>query len=134
MQTIGSDPAADNPSGAGTVLVVEDHPLVRMTTVEIVREAGMAVIEAGNADDALRVLSTRNDVRAIFTDVDMPGTMNGLELAALIRHRWPAIQAVVTSGGPAPGRSNLPNGVAFYEKPYDHAAVVAALRRLVSSG
>src|SRR3712207_5277267 len=81
------------------VLLVDDEPLVRMTTADELEEAGFHVLEAANADVALVVLEARSkEVRLLLTDIDMPGSMNGLELAEAVHARWPHIALVVSSG------------------------------------
>jgi CheY-like chemotaxis protein len=100
---------ADLPSSNKVVvLIVEDEPLVRMVVADAVEEAGFAVIEAGNADEAVRILESRSDVRIVFTDIDMPGSMDGLKLATAIRDRWPPIEIVLTSGHHRAASSDLP--------------------------
>src|ERR1019366_2069715 len=78
------------------VLIVEDESLTRLDAVEMAEAAGFAVVEASNADDAIRILESRNDIRIVFTDIDMPGSMDGLKLPRAIRNRWPPIQLIVT--------------------------------------
>ena len=80
------------------ILVVEDEPVIRMTLSDALRETGLNVIEAGNADEAIFILSTRVDIRVVVTDVEMPGSMDGTRLARLVRDRWPLVQIIVTSG------------------------------------
>ena len=109
------------------VLIVEDHPLVQITATAWIEDAGMDTLVAADADEALAILSGRDDIHAVFTDVAMPGSMNGVELAQLVRKRWPAIQLVVTSGGLLPSGVTLPRGVPFLRKPYDYANVVDEL-------
>jgi CheY-like chemotaxis protein len=86
--------ATDRP----VVLVVEDEFLVRMQAVDMIEEAGFDAIEANNADEAIRLLETRKDIRIVFTDIEMPGSMDGLRLARAIRDRWPPIELILTSG------------------------------------
>jgi CheY-like chemotaxis protein len=114
------------------ILVVEDEALIRMGAVQMLEEAGFAVIEAWNAHDAMEVLEKRTDVRAVFTDVNMPGTWDGMRLARMIRDRWPPIHLIVTSGIVSPGTDDLPSGGRFIRKPYDPAHVIAILRELLS--
>jgi CheY-like chemotaxis protein len=71
------------------VLVVEDEPFVRMDAVDIVEEAGFIAAEATNADEAMRILETNPDIRIVFTDIDMPGSMDGIKLAFAVCDRWP---------------------------------------------
>ena len=80
------------------VLIVEDEFLVRVFAVDIAEEAGFSAVEAADADEAIRVLQNRPDIRVVLADIDLPGHLDGLELAQAIRHRWPPIQVVVTSG------------------------------------
>jgi CheY-like chemotaxis protein len=80
------------------VLVVEDEPLLRLMAVTMVENAGFAPIEAANADQAVRILESRTDIRIVFTDIDMPGSMDGMKLAACIRDRWPPVEIILTSG------------------------------------
>ena len=114
------------------ILVVEDEAIIRMGAVQMLEEAGFVVVEAGNANDAIRVLENRNDVRAIFTDVNMPGTMDGMRLARMVRGRWPPIHLVVTSGLISPNDDDLPSGGRFIRKPYDPRHVIATLRELLA--
>ena len=80
------------------ILVVEDDPLQRFGMIDLVEDAGFAAIEARDANQAVEILENRLDVRVVFTDIDMPGSMDGLKLAAAIRKRWPPIEIIVTSG------------------------------------
>jgi len=86
------------------VLIVEDEILVRLTAVFLLEEAGFATLEAGSADEAIKLLEARKDIQVVFTDINMPGSMDGLRLAHSIRHRWPPVQLVLTSG-----RRRIPN-------------------------
>ncbi|MCI0466670.1 MAG: response regulator [Beijerinckiaceae bacterium] len=101
----------------GTVLVVEDEPFVRLMAADVLARAGFDVLEAGNADEALHILETRADVRLIFTDVDMPGSIDGLGLAESIDKRWPRIGVVFTSGHRR-HMARIPAGSCFLAKPY----------------
>ena len=114
------------------VLIVEDEPIIRMLAADMVEEAGFEVLEAGNADEAVRILESRLDVRIVFTDIDMPGSMDGLKLAAAVRRRWPPIEIVLTSGHRSISASELPERSVFFPKPYGHGLVVAALRQLAA--
>ena len=80
------------------VLIVEDEPLIRMGTASLIEDAGFKVHEAGNADEAIRILELHDEIRLIFTDVNMPGSMDGLKLAHYVRGRWPPVKIIVTSG------------------------------------
>jgi len=113
---------------AGVVLIVEDHLLVQITATAQIEDAGLATIVAGDADESLAMLSARDDIRTLFTDIDMPGSMNGAELAHVVRERWPDIRVVVTSGGKPQGRAALPDDVTFLQKPYEYACIIDELR------
>jgi CheY-like chemotaxis protein len=113
------------------VLLVEDEALVRMLGVDVLEEAGYAVVEAGNADEALRVLETRADIQALFTDVDMPGSMDGLALARTVHARWPQVKVLIVSGKVRPVPAELPPGGVFMGKPYEPAVLVRQLRELL---
>jgi CheY-like chemotaxis protein len=112
------------------VLIVEDEFLIRMDAVDMVRAAGFDVVEAKNADEAIPILETRNDIRIVFTDIQMPGSMDGLKLAAAIRGRWPPIKIVATSGLNNIGEDALPSGSRFLPKPYGAVQIALALREL----
>ena len=115
------------------ILVVEDHPLIRLSALDIVNTAGFAGIGAENADDAIRILEARADIRLVFTDVEMPGTMDGVKLAHYIRNRWPPVHLVVVSGKAVLAESHLPAGSRFFSKPYNENAIVEELHRLLST-
>ena len=114
-----------------TVLVVEDEPLVRMMAAEIFADAGYCVCEAGDALGALSILETRNDIRAVLTDIEMPGNMNGVALAAAIREQWPEIASLVSSGRVFPSEAALPQGVGFLAKPWRIDEVVNRVAELL---
>ena len=101
-----------------SVLVVEDEHLVRMDTASSLEAAGFRVFEAENAAEAIRCLELHNEIRLIFTDINMPGSMDGLALARYVRGRWPPVKIIVTSGYVKLRDSDLPSGALFIEKPY----------------
>ena len=113
------------------VLLVEDEFLVRMGTRAAVEMAGFDVLEAGDADEAIAILAERNDVSLIFTDVHMPGSMDGLKLAHFVRDRWPPVKIVATSGRARIAESDLPEGGRFVPKPYSAAEITTTLRELI---
>jgi CheY-like chemotaxis protein len=100
------------------VLIVEDDLLIRLHAAEIIEAAGFDVVEASNADEAIAVLELRPDIAVLFTDIQMPGSMDGLKLAAAVKGRWPPIQIVATSGFVNVGPDDLPEGGRFLPKPY----------------
>jgi len=113
------------------VLVVEDETLVRVTALASIEESGFEAIAAGNADEAIRALETRGDIRAVFTDVQMPGPMDGLKLAQVIRDRWPPVALLVTSGKTRVTASDLPSGARFLPKPYFPLQIEMTLREML---
>jgi CheY-like chemotaxis protein len=117
-----------------TVLVVEDEPIIRLGAVAIVEDAGFVALEAADAAEAIRILETRDDIRLIFTDVDMPGTMDGLKLANYVRNRWPPIKIIVASGKAIVDEGSLPSGAELFAKPYEQHLIAAAIRRMVAIG
>ena len=117
-----------NPQPPPVVLVVEDDYLIRLNAVELIENAGFDVIEATDADQAIEFLLARNDIRVVFTDVDMPGSMDGLKLAAAVRNRWPPIEIIVTSGKVTPAPGSLPPRSRFIPKPYSADRLVDAIR------
>jgi CheY-like chemotaxis protein len=116
------------------VLIVEDEPLIRMGAVDMIRTGGFDVIEAENADEAIVILEHRFDISVVFTDIQMPGSMDGLKLAAAIRGRWPPIKIVATSGLLKICNDGLPSGSHFLPKPYSASQIVGALRELTVGG
>ena len=113
------------------VLIVEDEFLLRMNAAEMVGDAGFNVVEAGNADDAIAILEGRPDIRIVFTDIQMPGSMDGLKLARFVRGRWPPIKIVATSGHVDVAETDLPDGGRFLPKPYNPQQVTGVLRELI---
>ena len=113
---------------AGVVLVVEDEVLIRMGAVDLVESAGFEAVEARDADEAIQILKARSDIGLVFTDVDMPGTMDGLKLCRYIRERWPPVRLIVASGMAILDQSQLPEGARFFPKPYVEQSIVEAIR------
>jgi CheY-like chemotaxis protein len=113
------------------ILVVEDEPLIRFDAVDALHDVGFDVVEAGNADAALAVLCMRDDITVLFTDINMPGSMNGLELAAEVHKRWPSIHLIVTSGLVKPRREDIPDDGLFIGKPYVAEQVAAVVEQIV---
>lgn len=100
------------------VLVVEDEPLIRAVGLDALEEAGYEVIEAKDADEAVRILEMLGEVHVLFTDIRMPGSMDGLALARLVHERWPAMKILVTSGDTLPKTGQIPDDGHFLPKPY----------------
>jgi len=114
------------------ILVVEDEPLLRMLAVDLVEEAGFEPLEAGSADEAVGLLERIPNVVILLTDIDMPGGMDGLRLAAAVRDRWPPIHIVVVSGKQKPSPEELPDNALFFPKPYDVTKMADMLRSLAA--
>jgi two-component system, response regulator PdtaR len=115
------------------VLVVEDEQLIRMDTASSLEVAGFRVFEAENATDAIRCLELHNDIQLIFTDINMPGSMDGLALARYVRGRWPPVKIIVTSGYVKAPESDLPAGALFIEKPYYPAHIAKKMSELIAT-
>jgi CheY-like chemotaxis protein len=114
------------------ILIVEDELLIRMNAVEMIEEA-YEVVEAANADEAIAILERRADVTVLFTDIQIPGSMDGLKLAAAVRDRWPPILIVATSGHVKLGPGDLPQGGRFLPKPYSPAEITTVLQELIAA-
>ncbi|TBN52629.1 response regulator [Hansschlegelia quercus] len=115
----------------GVVLVVEDDPVLRLAAASNVREAGSRVLTAANADEALSLLESNPDVSVLFTDVDMPGSMDGVALSYLVHERWPNIKFIVVSGHASIANEDLPDDGRFVSKPYYPRVIQDALRNAV---
>jgi two-component system, response regulator PdtaR len=116
------------------ILVVEDEPLVRTVIAIHLADEGFEVFEAANADEAISVLEKNTGIGLVFTDIDMPGSMDGLKLAAFVRKRWPPVRIIVTSGKKLVEVTDLPDGGMFFAKPYQLDVVTSAMRELVNAG
>jgi len=119
--------------GGSAVLVVEDEVLIRLDMVDCLEEAGFEVETAATAGQAIRILERRDDIQLILTDVDMPGTMDGLKLAAYVRDRWPPIKIIVTSGHVSVAPERIPAGGRFFSKPYDRPKIAEAIRDMIQA-
>jgi two-component system, response regulator PdtaR len=105
------------------VLVVEDEALVRFDLVKTLQVTGYQTFEAASAAEAIAILEQHSEIRVVFTDIQMPGTMDGLELARYVRERWPPTIIVISSGKVAPKAEEMPDDVAFLPKPYQERAL-----------
>ena len=115
------------------VLIVEDDFLLRLDAVDMVAAAGFEVVDAANADQAIEILEARPDITVMFTDIQMPGSMDGLKLARAVRGRWPPIKIVATSGHLFVEEKELPEGGRFLPKPYSPYQVTSVLREVISA-
>lgn len=116
---------------AASILVVEDEPLIRIDLADFLVEAGFRVSEANNADEAIALLETNGDIRVIITDVDMPGSMDGLKLAQAVAKRWPPIRIIVVSGHRQVEITDIPDGSVFFSKPFSQPAMLSSMRELL---
>lgn len=114
-----------------TILLVEDETLVRMQGVDVLEEAGFTVLEAANADEALQLLEQHDDVELLFSDIDMPGSMDGLALARLVHEKWPAIHLLLTSGYHRVSEARIPENGRFVSKPWQEKALVGEITALL---
>ena len=113
------------------ILVVEDEPLLRLFNADMLSDAGFDVLEAANADEALRLLETTRDIRVVFTDVEMPGALDGFALAQRIGVLWPEIGVVITSGRRYPEAALTAPARCFVAKPFKPAQIVGAIDAFV---
>jgi two-component system, response regulator PdtaR len=121
-------PILDQP----VALLVEDEPLVRLTQVDILREAGFWVLEAEDADEAFETMRRRQDVSVVLTDVDMPGSIDGFEFARLVAQGWPEVGVMVISGKAFPDEGDLPPSAVFVPKPVYPDVLVERLNSLLT--
>jgi CheY-like chemotaxis protein len=119
-------------TGTGKVLVVDDEPFVRMLVADVLDEAGFEVIEASNAQTALKRLELAGDVQVLFTDINMPPGMNGLELAGVVHQRWPEVGLVISSGYERPSNQQIADGGVFVPKPFRPEDIIRAVQKVVS--
>jgi two-component system, response regulator PdtaR len=118
------------PCRSAAILIVEDEPLLRMVALDMVEEAGFSAYDAGNADEALALLETRDDIGLVFTDINMPGSMDGIALGRLVCERWPWIRLAITSAQPRSARE-MPAGAIFLAKPYRLEPLIEKLHALI---
>ena len=116
-----------------TVLVVEDEPLVRMDISDQLQDLGFKVLEAAHAAEAVEMLEANTDIQIVFTDIDMPGGMDGLMLAAAVRKHRPPIKIIVTSGRRKVQLADIPAESRFFGKPYGAGEVAAAINEMLAA-
>jgi CheY-like chemotaxis protein len=113
------------------VLLVEDEPMVRLTQVDILKEAEFWVLEAQDADEAFEILKSRPEINVVLTDVDMPGSIDGFEFARLVRQGWPEVAVLVISGKTSPGPGDLPPGAHFLHKPVRSSKLTEIVQQII---
>ncbi len=111
------------------LLIVEDEMLIRMIAVDALEEHGFAILEAGDAREALGILERSPEIALIFTDINMPGDIDGLDLAEEVARRWPDIEIIVTSGGVRLGSAQIPDSGKFLAKPYSMAHLIDLVQK-----
>lgn len=116
------------------IMVVEDEPLIRLGLATTIEDAGYEVLEAASADEAIRKLEQTEGVRLVLTDVDMPGSMDGIRLAHYVNSRWPPVRLVVISGKIGVTAGQLPAGARFMTKPYQEPALINMVETMTSGG
>ncbi|ACB78288.1 MULTISPECIES: response regulator [Methylorubrum] len=116
-----------DPSPPRSILVVEDDCIVRLVAAGMLEDAGFSVLEAGTADEAMTILEDTPGITALVTDIDMPGTLDGLALADRVSARWPHIRLVVTSGGRDLRDADVPDDGRFLPKPYRRSQLLKAI-------
>ena len=114
------------------VLVVEDEMLLRMRAVDMVEDAGFTSVEAVDADEAVAILEARSDVALMLTDVQMPGSMDGLQLAHTVHQRWPSIRIILVSGQLNLADADIPPDSRFFGKPLDTAKMIVQIRTMIN--
>jgi DNA-binding NtrC family response regulator len=115
------------------VLVVEDEPLTRMVAADAISDTGIQVREAADAEEALEVLDNHSEIGVLFTDIDMPGPLDGLDLAEQVHEDRPEVELIVTSGASTVQDSDLPDSGTFLHKPYRTTRLVEIVREKVAS-
>src|SRR6202158_4188765 len=113
------------------VLVVEDEMLLRMRAVDMGEDAGYTSVEAVDADEAVAILESRSDIALMFTDIQMPGSMDGLKLAHTVHERWPPIKIMLVSGQLKPANIDIPADSRFYGKPLEATEMIAEMRNMI---
>src|SRR5450755_1454780 len=121
----------NQPAAPPKVLVVEDEILLRMRAVDIVEDAGFTAIEAVNADEALTILESRSDIELLFTDIQMPGSMDGLKLAHAVHERWPPIKIILASGRLLLANTDAPPESRFFGKPIEAKEMIAEMQKMI---
>ena len=121
----------DHPVVPAVVLVVEDEMLLRMRAVDMVEDAGYTSLEAVDADAALAILESRSDIALLFTDIQMPGTMDGLKLAHAVHQRWPPIKIILVSGQLRLANIDIPPHSRFFGKPLEANEMIAEMQDMI---
>jgi CheY-like chemotaxis protein len=121
----------DHPLAPPVVLVVEDEMLLRMRAVDMVEDAGFISVEAVDADEAVSILESRSDIALLFTDIQMPGSMDGLGLAHAVHERWPPIKIILVSGQLKLANLDIPANSRFFGKPLEAGEMIAEIQDMI---
>jgi CheY-like chemotaxis protein len=121
----------DHTTFPSVVLVVEDEMLLRMRAVDMVEDAGFTPIEAVDADQAVAILESRSDIAMLFTDIQMPGSMDGLKLAHAVHDRWPPIKIILVSGKLHLANIEIPADSRFFGKPFEARDMIAEMQDMI---
>jgi CheY-like chemotaxis protein len=121
----------DHSSAPAVVLVVEDEMLLRMRAVDMVEDAGFTSVEAVNADEAVAILESRSDIALLLTDIQMPGSMDGLKLAHAVHERWPPIRIILVSGQLRLASIDIPADSRFFGKPLEAKEMIAEMQDMI---
>jgi CheY-like chemotaxis protein len=113
------------------ILVVEDEMLLRMRAVDMVEDAGYTSVEAVDADEAVAILESRSDIALLLTDIQMPGSMDGLKLAHTVRERWPPIRIILVSGQLGLADLEIPADSRFFQKPIEAGEMIAQMQKMI---
>jgi CheY-like chemotaxis protein len=113
------------------VLIVEDDMILRMRSVDIVEDAGYTPVEAVDADEALGILQSRSDIALLFTDIQMPGSMDGLQLAHAVYERWPQLKIILVSGQLKLSSAEIPRDSRFFGKPLVSAQMITEMQDMI---
>jgi CheY-like chemotaxis protein len=121
----------DHSIAPAVVLVVEDEMLLRMRAVDMVEDAGFTPVEAADADEAVAIFESRSDSALLFTDIQMPGSMDGLKLAHAVHERWPPIKIMLASGQLRLPNLDIPADSRFFGKPLEAKVMIAYMQSII---
>lgn len=121
----------DRSAVPAVILVVEDEMLLRMRAVDMVEDAGYSSVEAVDADEAVAILESRSDIALVMTDIQMPGSMDGLKLAYTVHERWPPIRIILVSGQLKLSTAEIPADSRFFGKPLEAAEMIAQMQKMI---
>jgi CheY-like chemotaxis protein len=123
--------ASRSSSAPAIVLVVEDEMLLRMRALDMVEDAGYTSLEAVDAVAALVILESRSDIALLFTDIQMPGSIDGLTLAHAVHERWPPIKIILVSGQLGQANIDIPPNSRFFAKPLQSTRMIAEMQDMI---